>query len=904
MRIEQWFYQLPLRLRSLCNRQKVEHELDEELRYHVEHLTQANLASGMNPEDARAAALRAMDGLEQHKEACRDFRGVAWFDHISRDVRYALRTFRNNPTFTAVAILSLGLGIGANTAIFSLINTLLIRPLPVPHPERLRIIQLNRRTGKPLFSLTYPLFESLKSHNQSFSELFAWSGHSFQIKSGADMVHVDGVLASGEYFPALGVLPIAGRIFTAADDHSTGGKDGPVAVISERFWDRQFRRSSSVIGNNLTLDHVAFTIIGVMPATFFGADVDAQPDIWVPLTMASRVDDPGCINSRSCWWLQTMARLKDGVTAEQAKAAVQVASPSILRESLPEWGEADKKRFLSWKVDSSSGEQGWSSLRRQFSNPLAVLMTLVGLVLLIACANMANLLMARGMARHREIGVRLAMGAARGRVIQQLLTESALLSLLGGLAGTFFAVWLTKFLAAFMGKPGQFGPYQGLRLDVHPDWRVVLFTLLLAVGTGMLFGLVPALQATRMGIGVSLKESANNLRGRRNIQLGRITLALQAAFSVVLVAAAGLFAGSLYELLTIKVGFDPKNVVLISIDTDKLAAKDAALSNIYGQSLERVKTLPGVDAASLVWITPLSNGGWDDDMTAPGQPDIPEHDRDTYANAIGPRLFDTMGIPLLAGRQFNERDRANSEKVAILNQLAARRFFPNVNPIGRDIKFEGSLMRVVGIAGDIKYLNLRDATPPELYIPYTQKQGRIPSLTFAIKTGLNVDSLYPEFRAALHSVASDAPVSRVRMMEQQLADSIGQERMMASLSIFFGLLALLLTAIGLHGILAYAVIRRTGEIGIRMALGAARRNVAWLIVSETAGFVAAGVAIGVVAVLGLSKLAANLLYGVRPNDPGNLVLALVALIAIAIGSALAPTLRAVRLDPTKALRQE
>lgn len=904
MRMEQWFYQLPLRLRSLFRRQRVEQELDEELRYHVEQLTQANLASGMDPKEARAAALRAMEGLEQHKEECRDFRGLAWLEQLGRDIRYALRTFRKNPTFAAVAILSLGLGIGANTAIFSLINTLLIRPLPVPHPERLRIIQLNRRTGKPLFSLTYPLFESLKSHNQAFTALFAWSGHSFQMKSGADMVHIDGVLASGDYFSTLEVSPIAGRTFTDDDDHSTGGKDGPVAVISHRFWDHQFQRRSSVIGNSLTLDHVAFTIIGVMPENFFGADVDAQPDVWVPLTMASRVEDPACINSRSCWWLQTMGRLRDGVTAEQAKVALQVVTPSILRESVPKWGGADKKRFLSWKVDSSSGEQGWSSLRLQFSNPLAILMTLVGLVLLIACANMANLLLARGMARRREIGVRLAMGAGRGRVLRQLLTESALLSVLGGLAGTFFAVWLTKFLAAFMGKPGQFGPYQGLRLDVHPDWRVVLFTLLLAVGTGMLFGLVPALQVTRMGIGVSLKESANNLRGNRRINLGRITLGLQAAFSVLLVAAAGLFAGSLYQLLTVNVGFNPKNVVMMSIDTDKLAAKDAALSNIYGQLLERVSTLPGVNAASLIWITPLSNGGWDEDITVPGQPDVPEHDRDTYGNAIGPHLFDTMGIPLLAGRQFNEGDGAKSEKVCIISQLAARRFFPTVDPIGGDIKFGDSLLRVVGIVGNIKYLNLRDATPPELYIPYTQTQGRIPSLTFAIKTGLNVDSLYPEFHAALHTVASDAPVSGIRMMEQQLADSVGRERMMASLSIFFGFLALLLTAIGLHGILAYAVTRRTGEIGIRMALGADRRRVVWLIISETAGFVAGGIAIGAIAVLGLSKLAADLLYGVRPNDPGNLILAIGALIVVAIGAALAPALRAVKLDPTKALRVE
>ncbi len=904
MPIEQLFHQLRLRLRSIFSRRTVEHELSEELLYHLDQLTNANLASGMNAKAARETALRAMQGLEQHKEECRDVRGVAWLENLGRDLHYAVRVFRKNPTFTAVAILSLALGIGANTAIFSLINTLLIRPLPVIHAERLRIFELHREEGKPQFALTYQLFESIKLHNQAFSGLFAWSSHSFQMKSGSNMLHIDGALASGGYFSTLGVSAIAGRAFTDADDHPTGGKDGPVAVISERFWEQQYHRSPSAVGSLLTLDRVGFTIIGVMPRSFFGTDMNAQPDIWVPLTMASRVDGPGCINGRSCWWLLTMGRLKDGVTAEQGNAALQVATPSILHESVPGWNAAGQKRFLSWKISSSSGEQGWSSLRLEFSNPLGILMTLVGLVLLIACANMANLSLARAMARHREIGVRLAMGAGRGRVIRQLLTESVLLSVLGGMAGALFAVWLTQFLAEFLREPGRFGAYQSLRLDVSPDWRVVLFTLIIAVTTGILFGLASAFQATRIGIGVSLKESAHNLQGSRRVNLSRVTLALQTAFSVLLVAAAGLFAGSLYQLLTLNVGFNPKNLMVISIDTDKLPAKDVALSNIYGKLLERVNRLPGVNSASLIWMTPLSDGGWDDDVTVPGEPDLPEHDRDTCANAIGPRLFETLGIPILAGRQFENRDTATSQKVGIINQLAARRFFPRTNPIGKDIKFEGSLLRIVGVAGDIKYWNLRDAVQPELYIPYTQKQGGIPSLTFAVKTRLNLDHLYPEFAAALHAIAPDAVLSGMHSMDEQLDHSVGRERMMASLSIFFGFLALLLTAIGLHGILAYAVSRRTSEIGIRMALGAQAGNVVWLIVSDTVGFVLVGVLVGVGAVLALSKLAADLLYGIRPNDPGNLILAVISLLAVGAAAAAAPAIRAARLDPTQALREE
>ncbi len=547
------------------------------------------------------------------------------------------------------------------------------------------------------------------------------------------------------------------------------------------------------------------------------------------------------------------------------------------------------------------GEEGWSGLRLHFSNPLLILMTLVGLVLAIACANMANLLLARSLARQREIGVRLAMGAGRGRVVRQLLTESILLSLIGGIAGAALSVGLTRFLAAFLEAGGQFSP--DVQLDLHPDWRVILFALVIALGTGMLFGLTPALRATKLGIGAALKESTNNVQGHRPKNVARLTLAFQAAFSILLVAAAGLFAGSLYHLLTLKIGFDTNHLVLVNIDTDKRLEKGEALAALYGNVLSRVNALPGINAASLIWITPLSNGGWDEDITVPGQPTVPEAERDTFGNAIGPRFFSVMGIPLLSGRELTPADAMTSDKVCIINQVAAHRFFPNGSPLGMQLKMGDNLMRVVGVAGDIKYLNLRDSTPPELYLPYTQKAD-VPSLTFVIKTGLPVATLYSEFRTALRSVATDVPIGRFRNMDEQVSDSVGSERMMASLSIFFGLLALLLTAIGLHGILAYSVTRRTSEIGIRMALGAQRKSVVWLVVSETAGFVAVGIIVGVAAVMGLSKLAIGLLYGIQPNDPGNLVLAVLAFVVVAIIASSIPAARAAKLDPTRALREE
>jgi predicted permease len=902
MRVEQWLYQIPLRLRSLFRRNNVEAELSEELRNHVEQLTEANLASGMTLHDARAAALLSLRGIEQYKEECRDVRGVSWLENLGRDLRYAARTLRKTPGFTCVAILSLALGIGANTAIFSLIDTLLIRPLPVPYPERLRIVELNRGNGYPQAAITYTLFDALRSHNQAFSALFTWSNHSFQMKSGEDMIHVNGMLASGDYFSGLGVAPLVGRTFTVSDDHPSGGKDGPVAVISENFWQRQFQRNLSPIGSELTLDRVAFTIIGVMPQSFFGADVDFKPDIWVPLQMASRVDDPGCITSRSCWWLITMGRLKDGVKPQQADTSLASIGPAVLRDSLPPWNAKQQSRFLSMKLGSISGEEGWSGLRMRFSHPLEILMTLVGLVLAIACANMANLLLARSLARQREIGVRLAMGAGRGRVIRQLLTESVLLSLIGSTAGAALSVALTRFMTAFIQAGSRFSA--DVQLDLHPDWRVVLFALVLAVGTGMLFGLAPAFRATKLGIGAALKESSNNLQGHRPNHAVRFTLAFQAAFSVLLIASAGLFAGSLHRLLTLNMGFNPKSLMLVNIDTDKRPEKGEALTTLYSNILSRINASPGIDSASLVWITPLSNGGWDEDVTVPGEPSVPEPERDTYGNVIGPRFFSVMGIPLLSGREFTEGDAMASDKVCIINRVAAHRFFPHGSPLGMELKMGSLPLRVIGVVGDIKYLNLRDNTPPEIYLPYTQKADGMPSLTFVIKTSLPGATLYSEFRTALRSVASDVPIGRVRKMDDQVYDSVGRERMMASLSIFFGLLALLLTAIGLHGILAYSVTRRTSEIGIRMALGAQLKGVVWLIVSETAGFVAVGIVVGVAAVLVLSKLAAGLLYGIQPNDPGNLFLAIASFVAVAISASWLPAARAAKLDPTRALREE
>lgn len=904
MQFAKWLYMIPLRVRSVFRRSDVEQELEEELRYHVEQQTAANIAKGWAPEDARHEALCALHGVEQRKEECRDARGVDAIENLVRDLRYAARMMRKNPAFTVVAVLSLALGIGANTAIFGLIDTLLLRPLPVPHPEQLRTVGLDWHRSRPLFYLTHPMFEALRSRNQIFSHVFAWANHRFQIRSGPDMVHVNGVMASGDYFTTLGIPPIAGRTFNAEDDDPAGGKDGPVAVISDQFWSREFQRAPSAIGSGITLDGVRFTVVGVMPAQFFGAEVAMRPDVWVPLSLDSKIEGGSCLNGRDCWWLVIMGRLKSGVSEREVEERLQAISPLVLQDAGPLGQHARTRGFVGWHFFTAPGARGWTALRLRFSNPLAILMTLVGLVLLIACANMANLLLARASARQREIAVRLSIGASRSRIMQQLLTESVMLSAVGAAAGSLFAIWLTRFLVAFLQSKQQFGPTAEMRLQVHADWRVALFTLTIAIGSGILFGFAPALRATRTGTASALKEGAHQLRGgERRVGIGQLILPLQAALSVLLVAAAGLFAGSLYHLLTLNFGFDPRDVTLIAINTDRLQTKDAAKLSMYRTLLERVNTMPGVQAASLLWFTPLSGAGWDDLLSIPGKNDVSEQDRDTYINPVGTRYFEVMKIPLLAGRPFEDQDTAASEKVGIINVLAAQRFFPNHNAIGSHVVLEQKVIRIVGVAGNVKYLNLRNVDPPEMYIPYTQQTG-IPSLTFAIKTGSNAQAIYPEFRAALRQIAPGVPIELTKTMQEQVNESVGSERLMASLSIFFGTLALLLTSIGLYGTLAYTVTRRTGEIGIRMALGARGREVVWLVLRGTIGLVGLGTAVGIAAVIAASRLVRSLLYGVQPNDPGNLILAVCTLFLVAALAAYIPARRASHLDPTVALREE
>jgi putative ABC transport system permease protein len=897
--IERWLYTVPLRLRCLFRRKQVEQELDDELHFHLEQQMEAAVSRGTAPDDARAAALRALDRIELRKEECRDMRRIGLIDNLNQDLRYALRMLRKSPAFTTVAVLSLALGIGANTAIFSLMDVLLLRPLPVKQPDRLQLVSIQAPNG-PRYSFNYPLFEQVRDRT-TLLETFAWWTVRLQTPDGDDMLLVPAVYASGAYFSALGVPPALGRVFGREDDRPDGGKNGPVAVIADAFWERRFARSPSVMGRPVILNGLEVTIVGVMPRGFFGAEVGTAPDVWVPLNMQRQLESPRCIGSRSCWYLRVMGRVQPGISPEQAAAELRSISPQIMGNSLP--GEAaarpDRKTaFLRQILQAERGASGYASLRGRVRTPLGILMALVALVLLIACANMANLLTARASARYREVAIRLAMGAARARVIRQFLTESCLLSIAGAAAGFLIALWSTRVLIAMLSSASN-----PVVLNMYPDWRVLLFTAAVAMLTGILFGLGPSFRATRTG--VAALHVLSRASKQTELGFGRILVGGQVALSVVLLAAAGLFAGSLVRLMTESYGFDTSNVSVIALDTSKRPEKGPALIALLGRIVKRTQTLAGVESASLLSTTPLSNGGWDNPITIVGRTDLSEDARMVDINAIGPRFFETMRIQILRGRDFTDGDDPQSERVAVISENAAHRWFPKGDALGAQIGLVNDnvprMMRVIGIVGNIKYLNLRESIPLTLYVPSTQYNlaGSI-----ALRTRMPLKTTYAQVREILRQAAPGTPIRTAKTMEQQVDESLATERLTAYLSVFIAALALLLTAVGLYGILAYSVARRTSEIGIRMALGARRASVVWLVIRVAMGHTAAGAVAGIAVVLAASKVIASLLYEVRPNDPATLALAMTALALVCAVAAWLPARRASRLDPMAALRED
>jgi predicted permease len=889
MRLKHWFYTIPLRLRSLFRRRQVEQELDEELRYHIDRQIEEQIAKGMTPEEARYAALRAIGGIEQRKEECRDKRGVRWIEDLVQDVRYGLRTLRKSPGFAAIATLSLALGIGANTAIFSLVDAVFLKLLPVKNPEQLVTLDSFNQRGER-FNLSYPMFERLRDRPQVFTGVLAAQdgvARMEMVESPNRTEQAEVQLVSGAYFQVLGVNAVIGRTLTPADDRTPGAH--PVAVLSYGFWQRRFAGDVSVIGKSITLKAQPFTIIGVTTPAFFGEAVGRAPDIWAPLMMQPTLyRGRSYLGEAGTGWLRIMARLQPGVSEAQAQASL-----TLLFEQIKA-GPDDLGGIAN--IELSSGGQGLADFRDRFSKPLSVLMAVVLLVLLIACANVANLLLARATTRQREVAIRLSIGAGRFRLIRQFLTESALLAAAGGALGLLLAWWGSRFLLVLVSSDSAPIP-----IDVTPNARILGFTIIVSLLTVLIFGLAPAMAATRQEVHAALKMTA---LARPRLSLSRFLVIAQVALSLLLLTGAGLFVRTLHNLSTMDLGFAAENVLQVGINPQASGYKQEQLPDLYRRLLERLNSAPGIQSASMAIVGFRSGIIRGCCISVEGYTNRSNEDRGVHMNSVTPGYFRTMGLPLLLGRDFTAEEAfSRVPKIAIINETMARYYFGKENPLGRrfgwgdppQLKFDSE---IIGVVKDANYGELRDRPPRLIYYP---KQG---GDVLVVRAAGPIAALSATIRREIQAVDKGLETYDVNAIPRLRDQALVQERLLAQLSGFFGLLALSLACIGLYGVMSYDVARRTHEIGIRMALGAQRANVVRLVMRETMSLVVFGMIAGLGAALATTRLIANLLYGLTPNDPLTIALAGLLLLTMAALAGYLPARRASRVDPMVALRYD
>jgi predicted permease len=904
-----WLRELARRLRMRMNRRQFEEDLREEMRLHLELLQQEQLESGLTAAAARSAARRKFGNETSLRENSYFALGWEWLDNLAQDTAYGVRAMLRSPAITVVALLSLALGIGANTAIFSLMDAVMIKSLPVKDPGRLVLfgngLDQGISDGFPnpwLYS--YPFYREMKKRNQVFSEVaaeFSETGrvHGF-IDGRSDAESMNIQLVSGSYFPMLGVQAALGRALSEPDDRGEGGH--PVAVVSYGWWTTALARDPAVLGKKLKVGPTIFSIVGVAPAEFFGTKVGESPDIWIPLSMQKEIP-PGWdgYNDEMFESLHLMARLKPGVTTAEANAHANLLFQQILRgfSSAP-LSQENLLKLDKTRVELTSMATGFSRLRYQFSEPLKILMVVVGLVLLIACGNIANLLLARSTARARELSIRQALGAGRKRLIRQLLTESLVLALAGGAVGVAFAFEASRLLLRLV-SDGR----DPLQLHVAVDLRLLLFTLAVTLVTALLFGTIPAFRATRLNLVDSLKDGCGQSSASTKGPLTKVLVVAQVALSLVLLVGAGLFVRSLINLTNIDIGFNKENVIRMRLDASSAGyGQDAKLLQLYQQIEGHVSTLPGIRAASFSGFT-FNEGTWNNRIWVQGY--LNGHlDRDVHHNAIGPNYFAAMGIPLLSGRGFGPQDTATSPKVGIIGETTARTMFPDGSPIGKHYGRGGPQnagdIEVIGVAKDVKYNSLDEEQQPGDYLPYAQNVQYLND--FVVRYTGDSAAVVSAVREAIHEVDPSLPVADVMTLDEAVANSIVNQRLVAQLSSFFGLLALFLSCIGIYGLMSYTVVRRTSEIGLRMALGAARSNVMWLVMSESLFLVGLGIAIGVPAALGGNRLIASMLCGLRANDPVSLMAGVGLLLAVAAFAGYLPARRASLVDPMISLRYE
>lgn len=935
-----------MKLKRLFSRSKEDSELTEELESHLAHEIDDNLSRGLSPEEARRRAYVKLGNPLRIRDGVWETNRIAWLEDTWRDLRYAARTLKKTPSFTLVALLVMALGIGANTAIYSFLDSLLLRSLPVSDPSSLVILNWHAkatrqdsvmrgmsgyvgydpRLGSVSDIFPYPAFEVFQkaqgTKGEIFSDMFAYC-HMREVRNASVNVNgqaesAKGELVSGNYFHALQVPPAAGRLILPDDDR-VGAV--PVVVASHAFAEKHFGTATDAVGKSILINNVAFTVAGVAPAEFFGVDPELVPDFYVPLhtNLLLGAGDPYAFSpvdylNQNYYWLQVMARLRPGVSMAQAEAQL---APQF-HQWVATTAQNDEQRSNLPMLYLKEGAGGLDTLRRQFSKPLYVLMTLVGLILAIACSNVANLQLVRAASRRREIALRLTEGASRMRVIRQLLTESVLLAALGGALGFLVAIWGIRFLTLLLGHGSNLGT-----LHADLNWHVAGFTAALSLVTGVLFGLVPALQSTKLDLVTALKETrwhesrprhgssgsrfsaASILASLRSFSLSRVLVAGQIAISLLILVAAGLFLRTLSNLESVNLGFNRQNLLLFELNGRQSGHSDGELSDFYNDVRERFAAIPGVASAGLAGGSMISG---EDQMpiSLPGaQPDI----NNRYLT-VGPRFLTTMQVPILVGRDIDEHDRTTSQKVAVVNEQFAKLNFHGENPLGRHLLLWGVTgtvvrdMEVVGVVKNASYGNVKREIPPVVYMPFNQGHPLPNEMTFALRVSGDPLAFVDTVRQVVHQADASLPLFHVRTQQAEIDDQVRQETILAELCSAFAVLALTIACVGLYGTISYAVARRTGEIGIRMALGAQRRPVLWLVLREVLALAVGGLAISVPVALGTSRFIGSFLFGMKPNDPLALGLAVIILLLAALLAGGIPARRASQIDPMTALRHE
>ena len=834
-------------------------------------------------------------------------------NNLLQDLRYGLRVLGKSPGFAAVAILTLALGIGANAAIFQLIDAVRLRTLPVKDPTTLAIVHINKNhwgSGNfngPYAEFSFPLWQQVEQRQQAFSSIAAWGADRFNLATGGEVDEARAILVSGDFFSTLGVPPFLGRLISSSDDRI--GCSGGVN-LSYSFWQRRYGGSASVIGKTLTLEGHPFPILGVTPPSFYGVSIGDHFDVAMPVCAEpilggefSRITGK---RERESWWLSVFGRLKPGWNLAHATAQLEAIMPAALHETIPPQYDANGvKHYLAYKLEARSAANGFSSLREDTSDPLWLLLGLSGLVLLIACANLANLMLARASSREREIAVRLALGATRGRLIRQMLSESALLAIAGAVCGGFLAAGLSRFLVSFISRPND-----PIFLDMPMDWRVLGFAAGLAILTTILFGLAPAMRAGSASPGAVLKTGGRGMTaGRERFRLQRILVASQVALSLVLLAGALLFARSLRNLMTLDPGFQQNGILIANVDFTRLKVPTAQQEPFTRDLLERIRAVPGVAAAGTSNRSPVSGSSSNDEILSLTGTDS---GKSAWEDYVSSGYFQAIENPILVGRDFNSNDTATSPRVSIVNQTFVNKFLNGAKDvIGKRFRVwtsPGETPRYYTVVGEVKdsvYNDMHEPMVPVMYFPRTQLVPPFiyPGATFLIRSQIGMKGLLDAVKGTIAGVNPEIDID-FKVLHTQIRESLVQDELMATLCGFFGALAVLLAAIGLYGVISYTVAQRTNEIGIRMALGAQRGSVVRLILGEVAILIGIGVVVGMGLTLAGSKAASSLLFGLKARDPITLALAVVILGAIGFAASFLPARRASRLDPMVALRYE